>query len=502
MYRFLIIFVLFTGYTFSQWFQTPSGVANDLNGVFCLNSDYGFIAGSAGTFLKTTDGGTTWNAATINPLEDYNDLYFFDQNTGIMVGNGGVILRTTNGGTSWNPVNSNVTDNLYSISFNGMNGIIGGSSQTILYSTDGGASWNTSQTGFFGGGFNSAYNLTSSVGFVAGQNSIFQPFVGKSTDGGVSWEFYNFYFNSNEGYVSSIHFFDESSGIVTGVVWNGMGAISRTTNGGTDWLTTLFLNPINNMVFTSPTTGYAVGDFGYIIKSTNSGLSWNEQTSGTTSYLRDVDFFDDGINGVAVGEAGLILTTTNGGIPVELASFTGKVSNSTVLLEWMTASEKNNRGFYVERKINDEWKSLSFINGKGTTTEEQFYSYTDDLKNLNYSGIIYYRLKQVDFDGTYEYSPEIEIDYNSLPDNFVLYQNYPNPFNPVTTIKYSLPVTEKVSIKIYNILGNEVKTLVDEVKQPGTYEITFDATGLSSGIYIYEMRAGKFTSAKYLTLLK
>src|SRR5207237_2274632 len=124
---------------------------------------------------------------------------FFDPSEGVAVGEQGLILRTTDGGTVWQSVASGVKDNLQSISFSGVNGICGGDSQTILHSTDSGASWQISQSGFFGGGFPGAHMLTPTIGFVAGQNSLFQPLFDATPDGGASWESHAFYFDKNEG---------------------------------------------------------------------------------------------------------------------------------------------------------------------------------------------------------------------------------------------------------------------------------------------------------------
>jgi len=146
---------------------------------------------------------------------------------------------------------------------------------------------------------------------------------------------------------------------------------------------------------------------------------------------------------------------------------------------------------------------ISFVEGKGTTTEQQFYSYIDE--NLS-AGKYQYRLKQIDFDGTYEYSNIIEADINQ-PLEFSLSQNYPNPFNPTTKIKYIIPQDEIREIKnvrliVYDVLGNQVATLVNEEQHPGIYEVEFDGGNLSSGVYYYSLEAGNFRDIKKLILLK
>ena len=151
-------------------------------------------------------------------------VYLFDPNEGVAV-------RTTDGGAVWQSVGSSVKDNLRSVSFSGVNGICGGDSQTILYSTDSGASWQIRQTGFFGGGFPGSHMLSATIGFVAGQNSIFQPLVGNTTDGGVNWTFQSFYFDGNEGGCTDTLFFDQNTGVVSGILFDGRGAIARTTDG-------------------------------------------------------------------------------------------------------------------------------------------------------------------------------------------------------------------------------------------------------------------------------
>ena len=186
-------------------------------------------------------------------------------------------------------------------------------------------------------------------------------------------------------------------------------------------------------------------------------------------------------------------------IPVELISFTSILVNGDVKLEWSTATETNNQGFEIQRRNeNNEYQKIGYVPGHGTTTQIQNYTYVD-LKVA--SGNYFYRLKQIDFSGQYEYSDEIEIDVAG-PLTFALEQNYPNPFNPSTIIHYALPEKSNVELIVYDILGNEVATLVNEEKPAGSYEVEFSATGLPSGIYFYRIQAGSFVETKKMVLMK
>jgi hypothetical protein len=207
--------------------------------------------------------------------------------------------------------------------------------------------------------------------------------------------------------------------------------------------------------------------------------------------------------------ATLQYAVANGGtfpglVPVELASFAASVSGTNVNLSWVTATEINNQGFEIERSSDQsEWKRIGFVEGFGTTTEMKYYSYTDSKLK---TGTYFYRLKQMDFDGTSEYSSEVEVEV-TIPIEFALQQNFPNPFNPSTKINFSLAADSKVVLKIYDLLGQEVMTLVDGELTTGNHEIIFDGAGLNSGVYFYRINAegvnGKnFTSVKKMILSK
>jgi len=184
-------------------------------------------------------------------------------------------------------------------------------------------------------------------------------------------------------------------------------------------------------------------------------------------------------------------------IPVELTSFSASTARNNVTLTWQTATEKNNKGFDVQRKINGTWESVGFVNGKGTSAKATDYSYTDKVtKSGNYN----YRLKQVDFDGTANYSNEIEVLVQ--PSEFQLSQNYPNPFNPTTTIDFTVANKGLVKISVFNVAGEEVATIMNEEKESGYYTIQFNASKLSSGVYFYRMASGSFITTKKLVILK
>lgn len=215
-------------------------------------------------------------------------------------------------------------------------------------------------------------------------------------------------------------------------------------------------------------------------------------------------------------------TSADSPLPVELTKFEAEYANNSVQLNWETATEVNNFGFDIERQYQvssseyQEWESIGLVYGHGTTNSPKYYSYIDeDLPNADK---LFYRLKQIDNDGTYAYSKTVEVDISDVTSvdeenmqyEFALEQNYPNPFNPVTTISFTIPnvadanftSTTNAVLKVYNLLGQEIRTLVNEVKQAGSYQIQFDASDLPSGIYFYSLTYGKHIQTRKLALLK
>jgi subtilisin family serine protease len=191
-------------------------------------------------------------------------------------------------------------------------------------------------------------------------------------------------------------------------------------------------------------------------------------------------------------------------IPVELASFTAASDENSVTLNWSTATETNNSGFAIERKttLDERWKEVGFVPGFGTTTERKSYSFLDENLTM---GSYSYRLKQIDFAGTFEYSNAVVVEVFS-PEKYTLMQNFPNPFNPSTTIEFSIPQASNVTIEIYNIVGERVASLVNKTLDAGYHRANFNASNLPSGTYVYQLKAsgqnGTFTETKKMLLMK
>ena len=204
---------------------------------------------------------------------------------------------------------------------------------------------------------------------------------------------------------------------------------------------------------------------------------------------------------------GVVVLTVQNSVPVELYSFRASMIGNSVTLSWQTATELNNSRFEIERKQvgspqssvgNQEWNVIAFVPGFGTTTEPKSYSFADE--NLS-AGKYQYRLKQIDFDGTFEYSNAIEVEITTLTE-FSLEQNYPNPFNPTTLITFGLQEKSIVSLKVFNLIGEEVALLLNEEKAAGVHTLTFNSESLPSGVYFYKLQAGSFTQTKKMILLR
>lgn len=191
-------------------------------------------------------------------------------------------------------------------------------------------------------------------------------------------------------------------------------------------------------------------------------------------------------------------------MPVELTSFSVEIIENSVTLTWMTESETNNFGFEIERSLDGKlFAKIGFVQGQGTTTVPQQYVFQD--KNIQH-GTLYYRLKQIDTNGAFEYSNILTVEIES-PKDFALEQNYPNPFNPETFIEFRITDPTRVTLKIYNLSGKEVTTILDEPLPAGLHQVKWNGRNnrdklVSSGIYIYEVKAGGIRHSRKMLLSK
>ena len=467
------------------------------------DNDNGFVVGT-GFVYGSTDGGNTWNEQTAPFAGDINEVVAVTPDLAIAGCDGGNVIRTSNGGANWELIATGITgtnSDILAIDFANENiGLAVGYNGTVAKTTDGGATWNIIST-IVGTNPWDMHMVDELYAWVSGTGER----IFRTTDGGLTW--------TQQLAVGGlgtygISFVDRNIGVAGGTGGNTY----YTTDGGENW--TPALTPPGNSVWgihiaPSPVYGSVAMTAcasGYVYLSTDGGRNWEVQPRFTISTMDDV-WMTDAANAWFVGNSGLVLKYTEpDNIPVELASFTASVSGNNVNLKWSTGSEVNNSGFEVQKskvksqKSNDaEWERIGFVDGKGTTTESTTYSFLDN--NLT-PGSYQYRIKQIDFDGTFKYynlSETIEI---GLPNTFELAQNYPNPFNPSTVIKFQIPSAVNVSLKVFDILGNEVATLVNEVKPAGYHSVEFNAAGLASGIYLYKLQAGSFVETKKMMLVK
>ena len=503
-----IIFILSIN-VFSQWYQQNSGTTFTLLSVQFVNNNIGWIVGtgSQGVHLlfKTNNGGADWfeQDTIMNSSEGfYTASYFLNELTGWIIvyktNETSNIYKTTDGGNNWDlqfstpPFEVVLSDIQFVDSLNGYSTGTGQLSSGYIYkTTDGGGSWELSLgTAFPIASFSLSF-VNSSTGWVAGSNIL------KTTNSGGTWMEQ---LNIEPDRFSSIQFINSQIGWAT---IDYLGIIYKTNDGGNNWFQQSAIE-LNSTFFVDEINGWLTKR-NNIYKTSDGGDNWVLQNSNTGQDLWDL-FFIDQNEGWTVGNNGTILHTLNSGLPVELVNFSTIVRPNYVMLHWTTATEINNSGFEIERSLTPTssqtegaFETTAFVPGHGTTSEKQSYSFNDE--NLS-SGKYQYRLKQIDFDGSFEYSNTIEVEITA-PLEFSLEQNYPNPFNPSTNIKYVISSRQFVTLKIFNSLGEEIETLVNEFQDAGVHSKLYIINStLPSGVYFYELKAGEFVQTRKMLLLK
>ena len=556
LYSSLFFLLLFTFFLKAQdglgiWTTTTTGVGP----VYAIainpsNTDIMYTASSTLGVYKSTDAGATWNSANTGLLNiavlslaisasDPQVLY-----AGTNFGTNDGVYKTTDGGGSWTRIVTGIQESakgIQAIAVDPTNSAVAyiavfdgvTDSPVGLYkTTDGGNNWNglTNGIGAIKNFLAVAVDPVNPDNVYAGTSFFVATSLGpstiyKSTDAGASWTEVNNGLPTDPSEINPVRTInispDNPDIVIAGFFMNTadlLGGLYVTTDGGGTWarkwdgapatvgvlLRACIIKPGAPLEFYVGLDNASLTDIG-VWGTTDGGDTWASFNGGTmlnTYQIRALAFKGTSqptlYAGAATNGAGVYEYTFEP-VPVEFISFTANANGSYVTLDWSTATETNNSGFSVERKGTDgNWQTLGFVNGRGNSTVINHYSFLDqNVANGNYT----YRLKQVDYNGTYTFSSEISIEILAA-NTFMLHQNYPNPFNPTTLIKYSLPSDEYVTLKVFDVLGREAAILVNEKQGVGEHMVVFNAAQLSSGIYFYTLTAGTYKETRKMIIAK
>ncbi|MBR9974583.1 MAG: hypothetical protein KFF77_03300 [Bacteroidetes bacterium] len=482
----LIVLAACTTDTRAQgWSQAlPTGTNQIINGIFSVSNQLAIAVGSNGTIIGTSDGGNTWSSGTSGTTKNLRKVFVSGLTipTITVVGDDGTILRSTNVGVTWTPWTSGVTLDLHDIFVhdptNGTTMTIVGESGVILWTNNGGQNW-ILRLSPLPKNLNGVFFKTLLEGFAVGDDGT----ILHTLNNGNNWLTVTSPSTTRLNHV----FFPHAD---TGWIVGDGGAIIKTTDGGSSWVgqASVTSENLERVMFTDGSNGSIVGDNGVILRTSDGGANWQQQTSGTTFDLASV-FFIDAQTGFACGERGLVIATTNGGWPVELSAFSATVRDGdAVQLHWETESETRNYGFEVERHAGDDWERLGFVAGHGDSRERHRYSFLDDGtaaladNSIGAPPILRYRLRQVDFDGGWEYSPEVHVSIARTP-ALVNLAGWPNPFREQTALQVTLPQAASVRLRVFDMSGRLVATLADGPLSAGTHALPWRSGGLGSGRY-------------------
>ncbi len=530
-----------------NWNLVDSSTASYSN-LFFINSQTGFVcgsgSGSSSLIKKTTNSGSTWITKLLNSQTGIiSSVYFINALTGFAVG--GVfanqlacIFRSTDEGETWTQLSINTTYHLNSVGFSGNLGLIVGYGGRVARSTDQGLSWSVSPSFHQPNlSFNSLSFINANTGWIAIGGYTGAVPIYKSTNGGLNWEIiymaqiypdYLQFLNSGTGYyksgntlykstnsgynwsqlpqpninVSSINFVDENTGWACGYTTPPLKPrVIKTINGGNSWDTIpvpLDYSAVTAFDFINDNTGwiskayaiYPMGTYSKIFRTTNGGKNWVDLRTDTSISYRKISFLNN-LTGWASGNNNFI-KTTNGG------------SN------WLTMQTNSAGPMFQFIDANTGWTAGYGPIYKTTNGGLNWYSQVDiGLASISVMQFINSQTGWiVGSDGliikTTNGGELVSINsiHSSIPRNYYLAQNYPNPFNPVTIIRFQIKRLSDVKLIVYDMLGREVATLVNEEMKPGTYEADWDASNFSSGVYFYKIVAGEFVQTNKMVLMK
>jgi len=439
----------------NDWNQIVCGTNKIINTSF-LDSLNGYSVGYYGTTLKSVNGGSNWLKISTGERNDFLNISISDENyvwCSDLLGN---IQMTSNSGSTWSSSFSGDSSSITDFQFiNKYTGYLVNSSGKLMKSIDGGLSWSTKD---------SMNYSTKAVSFLNKDTGYFGDFsrIKKTTNGGSNWQIISI---PEAAIINDIFFLNQETG------WVAAFHIYKTTNSGLNW-TRKYLNYENyfrKIFFVNENCGWVLKHLYAILRTTNSGTSWDTSYFNYTNNINAM-FFWDSMHGIIAGGRSLYGTPS-----IDIIMKTGNGG-----LNWSPLTTISNE---------HKWQDIKFINNSGTGWL------------VGNGGAI---LKTTNFGG----DPIGIVNLaNDLPYNFSLSQNYPNPFNPHTKIKFDIPAivrgqTSNVKLIIYDVLGREVTTLVDEELKPGTYEADWDGSNFSSGVYFYKLISNDFVETKKMVLMK
>lgn len=455
-------------------------------------------AGSEGKIIRSLDAGLTWSYVNSpSPLptpSTINDIEFVSDSRGWLVFSTNLYV-TTDGGSNWTISLSTATGSQEVKFSTYTRGYFCGSQGLVRYSPDG-SGWVTPTSLPSGAYYAIGTTPDTTIAFICGRYNSKSRVI-KTTNGGKDWV------AQTSAEITDVTFYSVNfPTTTTGWVVGTGGNIYKTTNGGTTWTRQISntSSTLQSVRFFDENYGIAVGNDGSIVRTVNGGSEWVRGKEITEQTLMSALILNESTT-ISVGQSGTIIKSYNAPLPVELTSFSAAVRNNMVNLYWETATEIDNYGFEIERKDkHSDWSKIGFVEGYSISNSPKYYSFSDKPTGTSK---FTYRLKQIDNDGKFEYSDEVEVLIDNLPNGYLLEQNYPNPFNPETSIRFVLREETKATLKVYNLLGAEVETLFDGIADAGRlYDLKFKGNKLASGFYIYTLGAGKYRQSRKMMLMK
>jgi photosystem II stability/assembly factor-like uncharacterized protein len=513
-YNYLYLFFILNCSVLSAqtgWFTQYSNTTEHLRDVQFINQNTGWAVGWYNIIRKTTNGGLTWFSQFSSAVSgSYYSCYFTNDQTGWAAGGGqpqntSYIYKTSDGGNNWTSKYYSNSGMIMKIWFSdSLKGIAAGLGGKILSTTDGGQTWlqvnsgvNTNLTG--------AFLLNSNSGWIVGDAGV----ILRTTTGGAVW---SPYYSGTIQNLEGVYFLSQSTGFAVG---NG-GVILKTTNGGESWISkpSGTTNWLNSVSFVGNNTGWASGGnyytsgTGQILKTTDGGENWSAQTIPSVPWLADV-YFINSETGWAVGLNGTIISTVNGGLPLPSAPVLVFPLNNAINVPVNTTFRWNQvtnaRHYTIQISTVPNFAVIT----DSVTVDTNLYNvpYGKLLNAITY----FWRVNGSNAIGTGAWSAVwtfstlptglIQIS-TSVPKEYKVFDAYPNPFNPSTKISFQLPVVSSSSLKIFDITGKEVATLLNEKLNAGTYTVDWNASEFPSGVYFYRLTAEGYGETKRMTLIK